>query len=340
MNWDVMPPTTKDKQILQTMATSTTDTLLVADIEQGVPSAATLRTLTALEPLTRSGPLTMLVTEAEAEQAVERAARLQGVDAVLQLQSNTGHPPTPESITKALHGQMAMAPHTHIAAPNSDLGRQVIPRLAALLNAAAVTEVAEILSPTRFLRSARCGTIQQTVELPDEGPRLLTLRAARFSPAPMRSETGHPVSITQMEPVSEPYEKRLVACKPTPSQRPALLTAPVVVGGGGGFTSAEEFSLMEALADQLGAAVGATRSAVDAGLASNDAQIGKVIAPRLYIAFGLSGAIQHLAGVKDAGAIVAVNSDPGAPILAAADVALVGNQFQVIPELMSLLAER
>jgi electron transfer flavoprotein alpha subunit len=225
--------------------------------------------------------------------------------------------------------------YTHVLASAGAVGRDVIPRLAAILDVMPVTDVTAILGPNRFERPVYAGNALERV-ISGEAPHLLTVRASAFRPA----AGGNEAAVTAIgQAVPEPAV-RLLATHRTQSDRPELSTAPVVVSGGIAVGSADGFAVVEALARRLGAAVGATRAAVDAGYAPNDLQVGqtgKSIAPELYIALGISGALQHLAGIGGAKTIVAVNTDPEAPLMQLADYALAGDLFAVVPALIAEL---
>jgi electron transfer flavoprotein alpha subunit len=256
----------------------------------------------------------------------DTAAGLQGVARVRLAEAAA-----PEALT-ALHETLASEDEAIVAA-SAATGRDVIPRLAAKLDLMPVTDIVAIESADTFTRPVYAGNALETV-VSSQPKQLLTIRASAFRPAPA-GESGSAV----IEPVTTPAVTRaaeIVAAHRTGGDTPDLATARIVVGGGIAVGSAEGFKLIEGLAHRLGAAVGATRAAVDAGYAPNDWQVGqtgKVIAPDLYIAFGISGALQHLAGISGAKRIVAVNIDPEAPLMKLADLALVGDLFAVIPAL-------
>jgi electron transfer flavoprotein alpha subunit len=226
-------------------------------------------------------------------------------------------------------------PYGHIVAAAGAVGRDVIPRLAARLDLMPLTDVIAIHGPNRFDRPIFAGNAIETIASYQE-KQLLTVRPSAFAPAAEGNAAPiHPVTVTV-----HPGPARLVSTERTEGDRPELSTARVVVSGGIAVGSAENFALIEALAARLGAAVGATRAAVDAGYAPNDWQVGqsgKIIAPDLYLAFGISGALQHLAGIGGAKNIVAVNRDPEAPLMKLADIAFVGDLFEVIPALLAEL---
>ncbi|HVW93271.1 MAG TPA: FAD-binding protein [Devosia sp.] len=304
--------------------------LVLAEHDLGALSPATARVVAAAQAL--GGPVDVLVTGQNAEAVADQAARLHGVRRV---RTADGTAPTAETLVPLLEG--LAGEYSHIVAVSAAMGRDAIPRLAARLDLMPVTDIVEILAPDRFRRPIYAGNAIETVR--SEQPRqLLTLRASAFPaprPEPPAEAPVEPVGAPDAAPVAE-----LIATFRTEGARPDLATARIVVGGGVALGSAGAFRLVEQLADLLGAAVGATRAAVDAGYAPNDWQVGqtgKVIAPDLYIAIGISGALQHLAGIQGAKTIVAINTDAEAPLMKIADYRLVGDLFTVVPELIRAL---
>jgi electron transfer flavoprotein alpha subunit len=225
-------------------------------------------------------------------------------------------------------------PYSHIVASASATGRDLIPRLAAQLDLMPVTDIVEILGPTRFVRPIYAGNALETVSS-GQAKQLITVRTSAFRPA----ATGNnaPVEVLALPPFPSP---EVLSEERTESDRPELGTARVVVSGGISVGSTQGFGLIEDLAEALGAAVGATRAAVDAGYAPNDWQVGqtgKIVAPDLYIGIGISGALQHLAGIQGARRIVAINTDPEAPLMKIADYAVVADLFEAVPALIAEL---
>ncbi|MEE8658000.1 hypothetical protein CGLAMM_05185 [Acetobacteraceae bacterium EV16G] len=223
--------------------------------------------------------------------------------------------------------------YTHIIGAATALSKNVLPRLAGLCDVQPITEVIEILDASSFVRPIYAGNALATVRSRDN-LKILTVRAANFDPTPDLDAGSADVDVLTSEVATDKAE--LLGVELTQSDRPELESARVVISGGRGLKDAENFKLLDGIATQLNAAIGASRAAVDAGFAPNEMQVGqtgKIVAPELYIAVGLSGAIQHLAGMKDSRVIVAINMDPEAPIFKVADYGLVGDLFEVLPQL-------
>jgi len=293
--------------------------LVLADVDQGKLTPATARVVAAAAEL---GPIDLLVDAS----AAEEARSIAGVHKVL----SATLPKTGEALAPVL-AKLA-EPYTHIVAAANSTGRDVIPRLAALLDIMPVTDVTAIRSPTRFERPIYAGNATETVS-DGQSKHLLTIRASAFAAA--RAGNAAPVEIIEVgatgNTVVANEERRA-------NTGPDLSTAQVVVSGG--IPLGDKFALVEELAGKLGAAVGATRALVDAGFAPNELQVGqtgKIVAPDLYIGVGISGALQHLAGIQGAKAIFAINKDAEAPLMKIADVALVGDLFEAVPAVIAEL---
>jgi electron transfer flavoprotein alpha subunit len=304
--------------------------LVLAEHDLGTLSPATARIVAAASEL---GPVDILVAGEGIDQVAVDAATIAGVAKVRVAQDQALNSQSAEALTPLLE---RLAPeYSHIIAAAASVGRDVIPRLAAKLDLMPVTDVVGILGPNRFQRPIYAGNAVETVSS-NQGQHLLTVRASAFRPAALGNEAAiEPVAAGAVASVA-----RFIAAHRTEGDLPDLSTAQIVVGGGVSFGSAEKFALVGQLAKQLGAAIGATRAAVDAGYAPNDWQVGqtgKIIAPDLYIAVGISGALQHLAGIQGAKKIVAINSDPEAPLVKLADYALIGDLFEVVPALIAEL---
>jgi electron transfer flavoprotein alpha subunit len=306
--------------------------LLLADHDNNHLSDQTAKTLTAAAKI--GGDVHVLVAGAGAKVAAEQAARLSGVSKVLvaedvSLANNLAEP------LAALIVSLAGNYDTIISAATST-GKNVLPRVAALLDVAQVSEIIEVVSADTFKRPIYAGNAIQTVQSTD-ARRVITVRTASFAAA---SEGGS-ASIEAIPAASDPALSTFVKDALSASDRPELTSARIIISGGRALGSAEKFKeVILPVADKLGAAVGASRAAVDAGYAPNDWQVGqtgKVVAPDLYIACGISGAIQHLAGMKDSKVIVAINKDEDAPIFQVADYGLVADLFEALPELQKAL---
>jgi electron transfer flavoprotein alpha subunit len=301
--------------------------LLLAEVTDGALAMdATAKALTAVRGL---GPVTVLVAGMGGDAAAATAATLDGVARVLFAGDHAychGMAEPTAALVVGLAGGF-----THIAAPSTAVAKSVLPRVAALLDVMVIPEVTAVIDADTFERPIYAGNAIQTVRSSDP-VKVMTVRTAAFAAA----GTG---GTAPVEPVAGPGGAGLsewVADSVAATGRPELTSAGVVVSGGRGVGSKEQFALIEGLADKLGAAVGASRAAVDAGYAPNDWQVGqtgKVVAPQLYVAVGISGAIQHLAGMKDSKVIVAINKDADAPIFQVADYGLVADLFEAVPDL-------
>ena len=306
--------------------------LLLAEVNNGeLALDATAKAVAAAKQL---GDVTVLAAGGSAAAAGEAAAKIDGVSKVLVAEDpSLGHR-LAES-TAALIVSLADG-YEHIVAPATTDAKNVMPRVAALLDVMVISDVSGVVDASTFERPIYAGNAIQTVRSND-AKKVVTIRTSSFDAA---GEGGaapvETVSVGENPGLSEWVEDKVAA-----SDRPELTSAGIVVSGGRGVGSEEDFKLIEGLADKLGAAVGASRAAVDSGYAPNDWQVGqtgKVVAPQLYIAVGISGAIQHLAGMKDSKVIVAINKDEEAPIFQVADFGLVADLFQAVPELTEKLA--
>ncbi|SFD07233.1 electron transfer flavoprotein subunit alpha/FixB family protein [Tropicimonas isoalkanivorans] len=301
--------------------------LLLAEVNKGELAVdATAKAVTAAAQL---GEVTALCAGAHAAAAGEAAAKLDGVSKVLVAEDPSLDHRLAEA-TAALIVSLADG-YDHIVAPATTDAKNVMPRVAALLDVMVISDVSGIVDADTFERPIYAGNAVQTVKSKD-AKKVLTIRTSTFDAA----GDGGSAPVETVAAPDGPALAEWVEDKVAASDRPELTSAGVVVSGGRGVGSEEDFKLIEALADKLGAAVGASRAAVDSGYAPNDWQVGqtgKVVAPELYIAIGISGAIQHLAGMKDSKVIVAINKDEDAPIFQVADYGLVADLFQAVPEL-------
>jgi len=305
--------------------------LLLAEVNDGqLATDSVAKSLTAVAGL---GDVHVLVTGAGSEAAAATAAGLSGVSKVLVAGDDSlshGLAEPVAALVVALAGD-----YSHIAAPATAFSKSVLPRVAALLDEMVISDVTAVVDAETFERPIYAGNAIQTVNSADK-VKVFTIRTAGFAPAGAGGAAPvEAIAAPAGEALSTWVEDRVAT-----SDRPELTSAGIVVSGGRGIGSKENFAIIEALADKLGAAVGASRAAVDSGYAPNDWQVGqtgKVVAPALYVAVGISGAIQHLAGMKDSKIIVAINKDEEAPIFQIADVGLVGDLFTVLPELTGKL---
>jgi electron transfer flavoprotein alpha subunit len=303
-------------------------TLLIADHTNAALKDATPKALAAAQAM--GAPVHVLVAGTNCRPAAEAAAKLQGVQKVLVADAPAYDHMLAEP-TAALVASLAGA-YDAIVAPSTTTGKNVMPRVAALLDVMQVSDVVKVVSPDTFERPIYAGNAIQTVQATD-AKKVVTVRTAAFPAAP----EGGSAPIETVGPAEDPGVSRFKGEEIAKSDRPELTSARIIISGGRSLGSAENFKkYIEPVADKLGAAMGASRAAVDAGYAPNDWQVGqtgKVVAPDLYVAVGISGAIQHLAGMKDSKIIVAINKDEEAPIFQVADYGLVGDLFQILPEL-------
>ena len=306
--------------------------LLVAEHDNATLSDQTAKALSAAAKI--GGDVDILVAGKGAKPAADAAARLAGVRKVLLAEAD-GLAERLAEPTAALVVSLA-GNYDTVIAPATTMGKNVLPRVAALLDVAQVSEIIEVVSADTFKRPIYAGNAIQTVQSTD-AKKVITVRTASFPAA----GAGGSASVESVNAAADPGLSSFVENRLSESDRPELTSAKIIISGGRALGSAEKFEeVILPVADKLGAAVGASRAAVDAGYAPNDWQVGqtgKVVAPELYIAVGISGAIQHLAGMKDSKVIVAINKDEEAPIFQVADFGLVGDLFTVLPELEKAL---
>ena len=306
--------------------------LVIAEHDHGTLKGATLNTVAAAQKI--GGEIHVLVAGHGADGAARAAAQIAGVARVLNAEAPQLGEFLAENVA-ALVVSMANN-YSHILAPATSNGKDVTPRIAALLDVQQISEIIAVESPDTFVRPIYAGNALATVRSKD-AIKVITVRTTGFDAA---AASGGNASIEQMAPPADSGLSSFVSREVSKSERPELTAAKVVVSGGRGMGSSENFKILEPLADRLNAAMGASRAAVDAGFVPNDWQVGqtgKIVAPELYVAIGISGAIQHLAGMKDSRVIVAVNKDEEAPIFQVADYGIVGDLFKVVPELVEEL---
>ncbi|MCR9157734.1 MAG: FAD-binding protein [Rhodobacteraceae bacterium] len=305
--------------------------LLIAEITDGALAMdATAKTVTAAKAL---GDVTVLAAGTSAKAAADEAATIEGVSKVLLAEDALyGHrlAEPVSTLIASIAGE-----YSHIVAPATTDAKNILPRVAALLDVMVLTDVTAVVDADTFERPIYAGNAIQTVKSSD-ATKVISFRTSTFDAAP----TGGSASVEAIAAADNPGLSEWIEDKVAASDRPELTSAGIVVSGGRGVGSESDFAMIEKLADTLGAAVGASRAAVDSGFAPNDWQVGqtgKVVAPDLYIAVGISGAIQHLAGMKDSKIIVAINKDEEAPIFQVADYGLVADLFDAVPELTEKL---
>jgi electron transfer flavoprotein alpha subunit len=306
--------------------------LVLAEHDNQALSLATLPAITAARAL--EDDVHVVVAGRACAGVAEAAAKVAGVAKVICVEGDAYAEPVAEDLALLL--QSMAGGYGALLAGSSTFGKNVMPRLAALLDVAQLSDIVEVVGPDTFKRYIYAGNALATVQTSD-ATKVITVRTTAFDPAPAE---GGSAEIERRDAVDSASLSRFVGREVTSSERPDLSSARVVVSGGRGMGSGENFKILDELADTLGAAVGASRAAVDAGFVPNEYQVGqtgKIVAPELYIAVGISGAIQHLAGMKDSKVIVAINKDEEAPIFQVADYALVGDLFKLVPELTEAL---
>ena len=307
--------------------------LVIAEHDHATIKGATLNTITAA--LACGGEVHVLVAGHNAAAAAQAAAQITGVAQVLHADAPGFEHGLAENVAAQI---VAIAKdYSHVLLPATASGKNIAPRVAALLDVAQVSDITQVVSADTFERPIYAGNAIATVQCSD-AIKVLTVRTTGFDPA---SASGGSAEIKTVDVPADTGASRFVGSEIAKSDRPELTAAKIIVSGGRAMASSEQFNdVLTPLADKLGAALGASRAAVDAGYAPNDWQVGqtgKIVAPQLYIACGISGAIQHLAGMKDSKVIVAINKDPEAPIFSVADYGLVADLFVAVPELVAKL---
>jgi electron transfer flavoprotein alpha subunit len=306
--------------------------LVIAEHDHGTLKGATLNTVAAAQKI--GGDIHVLVAGHNADGAAKAAAQIPGVAKVLNAEAPHLGEFLAENVS-ALVVSIAKS-YSHILAPATSNGKDVVPRIAALLDVQQISEITAVESPDTFVRPIYAGNALATVKSKDP-IKVITVRTTGFDAV---AATGGNASIEKTEAPNDSGLSSFVSREVSKSERPELTSAKIVVSGGRGMGSGENFKILEPLADKLNAAMGASRAAVDAGFVPNDWQVGqtgKIVAPDLYVAIGISGAIQHLAGMKDSRVIVAINKDEEAPIFQVADYGIVGDLFKLVPELVDEL---
>jgi electron transfer flavoprotein alpha subunit len=308
--------------------------LVIAEHDNAALKDATQKTVTAAAAI--STPVHVLVAGENCAAVAEAAAKIAGVEKVLLADAASYAKMLAEPM-EALILSVADG-YDAILAPATTTGKNFLPRVAAKLDVPQVSEILNVISPNTFERPIYAGNAIETVQVP-AGKKIITVRTTAFKAA----ADGGNAKVEKIAAAADPATSKFAGEALSQSARPELTSAKVIISGGRGLGSAENFKLIDSIADKLHAAVGASRAAVDAGYVPNDYQVGqtgKVVAPDLYIAVGISGAIQHLAGMKDSKVIVAINKDEEAPIFGIADYGLVGDLFKILPELDEELAKR
>ena len=307
-------------------------TLVIAEHNNAALAAVTLNTVAAAAKI--GGDIHVLVAGQNVAGVVEAAAKIAGVSKVLVADNAAYANLLPENVAP-LVADLAKA-YSHVLAPATTNGKNYLPRVAALLDVDQISEIVAVESADTFKRPIYAGNAIATVQS-SAAVKVITVRGTGFDPV---AAEGGSAAIEAVSGAADAGKSAFVGEELAKSDRPELTAAKIVVSGGRGMQNGDNFKLLYSLADKLGAAVGASRAAVDAGFVPNDMQVGqtgKIVAPQLYIAVGISGAIQHLAGMKDSKVIVAINKDEEAPIFQVADYGLVGDLFEVVPELEKLV---
>ncbi|MBP2310271.1 electron transfer flavoprotein subunit alpha/FixB family protein [Azospirillum melinis] len=308
--------------------------LVIAEHDDASLKPATLNAVAAAAKV--GGDIHVLVAGLDAQPAAQAAAKVAGVSKVLLAADAAYAHQLPEDVAPLVVSLVKAVGYGHVLAPATSAGKNVAPRVAALLDVQAVSDITGVVSADTFERPIYAGSAIATVHSAD-AVKVVTVRATAFEAA---AGEGGSATVESVAGVDASGLSSFVSAELAKSERPELTSARIVISGGRGMQSGDNFHLLEAVADKLGAAVGASRAAVDAGFVPNDYQVGqtgKIVAPDLYIAVGISGAIQHLAGMKDSKVIVAINKDEEAPIFQVADYGLVTDLFEAVPALASAL---
>ena len=302
--------------------------LVIAEHEEGELKGATLNTVAAAQAI--GGETHLLVAGSGCSAVADAAAKVEGVAKVLLADSAEYDRSIAENLAPLIVG--LAGGYSHVLAPATTFGKNVMPRVAAMLDAQQISEITAVVSDDTFDRPIYAGNAIATVQSADP-VKIITVRATGFDPV---AADGGSAAVEAVDATGDAGLTSFISAEISKSERPELTAARIVISGGRGMQSGDNFVMLEKVADKLGAAVGASRAAVDAGFVPNDYQVGqtgKIVAPDLYIAVGISGAIQHLAGMKDSKVIVAINKDEEAPIFQVADYGIVGDLFNLVPEL-------
>ena len=307
--------------------------IVMAEHEDGFITSATRKTVNCASQISSEVDLLILGNNTDLE---KEAIQIDNISNVLVVQDQT--------FTQQLSAIMAPIVsdlsngYDCLLFPSTTFGRDLAPRVSVLKDVCQITDIMEVLSPRVFKRPIYAGNAIETIEVPDGQMIIATVRPASFKEVGVSNQAS--LSSLELPNIDLPSHTRFLGISSEKTERPDLQVASIVISGGRGVGSAENFEILYQLADRLGASVGASRAAVDAGYVSNDMQVGqtgKIISPDLYFAFGISGAIQHIAGIKDSGTIVAINKDPDAPIFEIADIGIVADLFEFIPEFLAKL---
>ncbi len=307
-------------------------TLVLAKHNNSSLNSSTLNTIGAASQI--DGDIHVLIVGTDCDNVAREAAQIAGISKVIKAEADYLARPIAEDVAPII---VELAPnYSHIFAPANTFGKNIMPRAAALLDTQQISDIIAVISKDTFQRPVYAGNAIATVKSTDK-IKLITVRTTVFDAA---KSTGGSAEVENYATKESPALSKFIKLEESKSERPELTSARIVVSGGRGVGSEENFAIIEKLADKLGAAIGASRAAVDAGFVPNDYQVGqtgKIVAPDLYIAIGISGAIQHIAGIKDSKVIVAINKDEDAPIFSIADYGLVADLFDATPELESKL---